>query len=324
METEFIYRDLSVDFSLRFGVADYPDAGEDSSTLFRHADQALHSARRTRSQIHIFSPATDQIDPERLSLMGDMLRGLENGQIKLVYQPKADLHSDSINRVEALIRWTHPLRGAVFPDEFIPLAEQTGHVRALTQWVLDQSIAQMASWQSKGMEIGVGADLSTLDLMNPELPDMVLRLLSDYRVNPRWLTLEVTESAVMDDPDTGLETLQHLASMGLNLAIDDYGTGYSSMSYLKKLPVREIKIDKSFVMNLKANDDDEILVRSTIDLGHNLGLKVTAEGVEDLESYRKLKQHGCDMAQGYFIARPISAHDVEQTVSEEYLKALIA
>ena len=256
--------------------------------------------------------------------MGDMLRGLENGQIKLVYQPKADLHSDSINRVEALIRWTHPLRGAVFPDEFIPLAEQTGHVRALTQWVLDQSIAQMASWQSKGMEIGVGADLSTLDLMNPELPDMVLRLLSDYRVNPRWLTLEVTESAVMDDPDTGLETLQHLASMGLNLAIDDYGTGYSSMSYLKKLPVREIKIDKSFVMNLKANDDDEILVRSTIDLGHNLGLKVTAEGVEDLESYRKLKQHGCDMAQGYFIARPISAHDVEQTVSEEYLKALIA
>jgi EAL domain-containing protein (putative c-di-GMP-specific phosphodiesterase class I) len=244
-------------------------------------------------------------------MMGELRQGLEKGQFKFYFQPKVDIARGKVTAVEALIRWVHPERGFMPPDLFIPLAEQTGNIGRLTAWVLETAIAQSRAWSEKGIDVRIAVNLSARDLMNRHLPDMIAVLLAKHGVGHERLILEITESAIMEDPVHAVGVLKALNGMGLTLSIDDYGTGYSSLAYLKSLPVQEIKIDKSFVLKLASSPGDEILVRSTIDLGHNLGLKVTAEGIEDAASMAILDAYGCETGQGYFISKPLPAAEFE-------------
>ncbi len=314
--TPFEIADIVVDVGVKIGLVKYPDHGEDFATLLRHAHVALDQARTAPKGFAWYSTDSDISRKQRLSLMSELRGGLENGEVRFAYQPKLDLAKGKITAVEALVRWISPEHGFIAPDDFIPLAERTGDVRHLTQWGLNEAIRQCADWKSRGIELAVAVNLSSSDLMNTSLPSQILSLMREHDLPSEYLKLEVTESAVMHDMARALDVLNMLAKMGLSLSIDDYGTGYSSLSYIKKLPVDEIKIDKSFVLNLAQDEEDNILVRSTIELSHNLGLRVTAEGVEDEETVEKLRAYGCDTIQGYHISRPLSAEDLEKFLKE--------
>ncbi|WP_262691330.1 putative bifunctional diguanylate cyclase/phosphodiesterase [Kordiimonas aestuarii] len=314
--TPFDVAGIIIDARAKLGLVKYPGDGEDTALLLRHANAALDKGRTVQKGYAWYDPDSDKSQTRRLSMMSELRVGLKNGEVRFAYQPKLDVATGKIMTAEALVRWISPTRGFVPPDDFIPHAERTGDIRHLTEWGLRAAIMQVADWRSKGLGLGVAVNLSTSDLMNPGLPGQILVLLKEFDVPAGSLKLEVTESAVMHDMERALEVLNMLAAMGLTLSIDDYGTGYSSLSYIKRLPVSEIKIDKSFVMNLAKSEEDNILVRSTIELGHNLGLKVTAEGVEDEESVRRLKDFGCDTLQGYHISRPIPASELEKFLKE--------
>ena len=208
------------------------------------------------------------------------------------------------------MRWQHPTRGLVPPIEFIPFAEQTGYIRAITQWVLAHAIAQCAAWRGDGLPMNVSINLSARDLIDPELPERFAALLQEHGCAAQWIALEITESAILDDPEHAIDNLERLHALGCRLAIDDYGTGYSSLAYLRRLPVHELKIDKSFVMGMARDASDAVIVRSTIDLAHNMGLTVVAEGVEDDATLERLRALGCDMVQGYLLSRPLAATDM--------------
>jgi len=302
----------AIDITAWVGEAVYPAHGADARTLLQHADTAIVEAKKTARHYALYDPALDPYKPERLSMMGELRVGLDRGEFRLFYQPKIDIRTEKITAAEALIRWIHPVRGFMPPDGFIPLAEQTGNIQKLTTWALDTAIGQVAAWKKQGIDVKVAINLSARDLNNRGLPDEIAGFLAKHGATIGQLILEITESAVMEDPKQSMEVLSALNKMGATLSIDDYGTGYSSLSYLKSLPVQEIKIDKSFVMKLSSNKGDEILVRSTIDLGHNLGLKVTAEGVEDRGGLDILKAHGCDTGQGYHVSKPVPAPDFEK------------
>ncbi len=302
---------LQLDVTAAIGEACYPEHGDDARTLLQRADTAIYEARASSRLFAVYDPEADAHKPERLSMMGELRKGLDRGEFQFYYQPKVDIAAERITHVEALVRWIHPERGFMPPDDFIPLAEQTGNIQKLSEWALDTAIAQAKAWQEKGIDIVVAVNLSARDLTNRHLPTQIGELLEQYDVEANRLVLEITESAIMEDRDNAMAVLTSLHKNGHTLSIDDYGTGYSSMAYLKALPVQEIKIDKSFVLKLASNKEDEILVRSTIDLGHNLGLKVTAEGVEDEESLEILKKYGCETGQGYFISKPVPSEDIE-------------
>lgn len=297
--------DVVIDVSLDIGIASYPTDAPTVETLLRRANIANVQANDELEHIARYNAEKDSHYADKLSMMGELRHGIDAGHVVFHYQPKIDLKSGKVSHVEALVRWFHPEKGFISPDEFIPMAEQTGQIQYLTHWGLDAAIKQCGEWRSKNIDINMAFNLSAYDLKNKELPKVIEKLLEIYDVKPEWMVLEVTESAVMQDPDLALTVLADLSDMGLILSIDDYGTGYSSLSYLKKLPVQEIKIDKSFVLNLASNKEDEILVRSTIDLGHNLGLKVTAEGVEDEQSYKMLQALDCDLAQGFYFSKAV-------------------
>jgi diguanylate cyclase (GGDEF)-like protein len=301
----------AIDVTIWIGEARYPEHGTDVRTLLQRADTAIYEAKKVSQHYALYDPQLDPYKPERLSMMGELRQGLDRGEFRLYYQPKIDIASEKITAAEALIRWIHPVRGFMPPDLFIPLAEQTGNIQKLTSWALSTAIKQVSDWKRHGIDIKVAINLSARDLSNRHLPDEIKGLLAQHGADIHQLILEITESAVMEDPKQSMEVLSALNGMGATLSIDDYGTGYSSMSYLKSLPVQEIKIDKSFVLKLSSNKGDEILVRSTIDLGHNLGLKVTAEGVEDRAALDILKQYGCETGQGYHISKPLPAADFE-------------
>jgi EAL domain-containing protein (putative c-di-GMP-specific phosphodiesterase class I) len=251
--------------------------------------------------------------PNRLLLLGELRRALEKpDELVLHYQPKVGLHSNQLCGVEALVRWNHPTRGIVSPVEFIPMAESTGLINRLTEHVLAVALAQTRAWLDAGREIPVAVNLSPRCLLDATMLDRVRELLVRHRVPARLLRLEVTETAVMANPALAMEILTGLDELGVRLSIDDYGTGYSSMAYLKRLPVDELKVDRSFILNMTASDNDAILVRSAIDLGHNLGLTVVAEGVEAEEHVRALRALGCDIAQGYHFARPMPAAELAE------------
>ena len=302
---------IHLDVTAAIGEACHPDHGSDAKTLLQRADTAIYEAKASSRLFATYDPEADPHKPERLTMMGELRKGLERGEFKFFYQPKVDIAAQKITHVEALVRWIHPERGFMPPDDFIPLAEQTGNIQKLTEWALETAIAQSKVWQDAGIDIIVAINLSARDLTNRRLPDQIGKLLETHGIAAQRIVLEITESAIMEDKDNAMAVLTALHKMGHTLSIDDYGTGYSSMAYLKALPVQEIKIDKSFVLNLATNKEDEILVRSTIDLGHNLGLKVTAEGVEDEESLNILNKYGCDTGQGYFISRPMTVEDIE-------------
>jgi EAL domain-containing protein (putative c-di-GMP-specific phosphodiesterase class I) len=267
----------------------------------------------------MYSPEEDRHTIERLTLLGQLRAGLESGQLLVFYQPKSDARTGRVIGVEALARWQHPVRGLLPPDEFIPLAENTGLIGGLTFEVLHQALRQLCVWHRKGMRIGVSVNLSVRQLTDLDLPRDIAALLADYGLPADVLTLEVTESTIMADPSRTMTVLRQLADLGIALSIDDFGTGYSSLSYLKRLQAQELKIDKSFVMGMSHNSNDAVIVRSTIELGHNLGLRMVAEGVEDAETWRLLRALGCDVVQGFHLSRPLPPGEITELLSEARL-----
>lgn len=309
--TPFEIAEVVIDVSLKMGLTKYPKDAQDPVKLLQRASSALEAGRKAPKGFAWYVDDEGTSFKQRLSLMSDLRDALNSGEVFFAYQPKLDLQSGTIKSVEALVRWISPSRGFVPPDEFIPFAERTGDVRHVSDWGLRTAIAQAADWRARNIYVAVAVNLSTSDLMNSNLPGQVLKLLRDYNLPASCLKLEVTESAVMHDMTRALDVLNMLSAMGIVLSIDDYGTGYSSLSYLKRLPVSELKIDMSFVRKLAESSEDRILVRSTIELGHNLGLEITAEGVEDQKSLDLLTEYGCDTVQGYFVSKPVPADEFE-------------
>jgi diguanylate cyclase (GGDEF)-like protein len=303
---------VALDLDASIGIAVYPEHGRDAAELLQHADVAMYLAKQTHVSFLVYDPAVDQHSPKRLALLGGLRGALDRGELVLHYQPKADLGSGRIHSVEALVRWQHPEHGLLGPGEFIPLAERTGLIHPLTRWVLDAALDQAARWRHAGLGLSVAVNVSTRCLLDLAFPDQVAGQLASWQVPPELLLLEVTESAVMADPERALEVLGRLHTMGVGLAVDDFGTGYSSMAYLKQLPVDELKIDRSFVGHMATSPSDAVIVRSTIDLGHNLGLRVVAEGVETQRAWDELAALGCDTAQGYLLGRPVPAAELER------------
>ena len=298
-----------IDIRGSIGLASSPAQGEDIETLMRCADVAMYQAKRNGSGYAVYDVRYDQNTLGRLSLMSELRQAVEHNQLTLYYQPKVDLKDGSHYAAEALVRWIHPERGFIPPNDFIPFAEQTGYIKAITRWVLNEGVRQCAEWAGRGLEVDISINISARDLMNADLPDYFSELLQLHGCPAERICLEITESAIFDDPGHALENLQRLHAIGCKLSIDDYGTGYSSLAYLKRLPVGELKIDRSFVQNMVNDANDIVIVRSTIDLAHNLGLKVVAEGVETEATLKQLCLLGCDQAQGYFLSKPIPAAD---------------
>jgi diguanylate cyclase (GGDEF)-like protein len=299
-----------VDCRVSIGVASYPDHGDTSTTLMRRADVAMYTAKRLNSGLAIYDDRDDEDSRARLSLMGELRNAVERNELTLHYQPKIHLSDPRELHVEALVRWQHPVRGLVPPSDFIPFAEQTGFIRAITQWVLESAVRQCAQWRREGLRMNVSVNISARDLLNPELAERFAELLAEQGCHAAWIGLEITESAILDDPGHALRNLERLHALGCRISIDDYGTGYSSLAYLKRLPVNELKIDRSFVMSMVTDTSDAVIVRSTIDLAHNMGLCVVAEGVEDEPTLRRLRELGCDMVQGYLFSRPLAADEI--------------
>jgi diguanylate cyclase (GGDEF)-like protein/PAS domain S-box-containing protein len=304
----FMVQNLPIEVGASVGIAAAPEHGQEPDVLLRRADLAVQLARRLASGCVVYSAECDPYDPLRLALLGELRRAIEANQLFLFYQPKVDLKTRTVVGAEALLRWRHPKRGLVPPGDFIPLAEQAGVIKPLTWWVLGEAVRQSQVWERADLGLEVAVNLSARSLHDPQLLERITDLLNAHEVPPRRLQLEVTESAVMTDPARAAEILGHLGALGVGVSIDDFGTGYSSLAYLRKLPVSEIKIDKSFVIGMSGNGGpDRAIVRSTSELGHNLGLRVVAEGVEDEEAFALLGSYGCDLAQGYYIARPMAA-----------------
>jgi diguanylate cyclase (GGDEF)-like protein len=303
----FTIGELAVDLEVSVGAA-IAQPGDDATALLQHADAALHTAKHEHTGFHEFSAREGDGTSERLNLLGDLRRALEDpGQILLHYQPQIDLRSGALTGVEALARWQHPARGMTSPGEFIPVLENTSMIHQFTDVVLIQAIAQARAWLDSGHRIPVAVNISSRSLLGTALPDRLAALLADADLPGDLLCIEITEHTVMRDPPTAIEILQRIRALGVRISIDDYGTGYSSMTYLKLLPVDELKIDRSFVDDMTTDSRSHALVASTIDLGHNLGLTVIAEGVENAATADALCQAGCDTAQGYHFARPAPA-----------------
>ena len=312
----FQWQEQSIDLGASLGISLYPSQCNDPSSLIRCADIAMYTAKRSGKPYAVYAPEQDLVTRSDLSFKSELQEAIESDQLCLHYQPKIDHAAQRVTGLEALIRWNHPSRGFLPPDSFIPAAEDAGVIGPLTEWVLKTSLARLAKLHAQGHGLTVSVNLSARSLHDSELPKVIDRLLSRHGVAPEYLTLEITETAVMANPSDGLRILTELDAMGIGLAIDDFGTGYSSLAYLKRLPVDEIKIDKSFVMDMQANENDAAIVRSTIDLAHNLGLKVTAEGVESQSVWNTLGMLGCDCSQGYFMARPLPADQLTKWLDE--------
>ena len=321
IEKPFTIDTLCLRVGVSIGMAMCPEFGEDATTLLQRADVAMYNAKRGGLGYAIYTPEQDEHSVSRLGLVGELKDAVDKNQLELCYQPMVDMRTGKIHTAEALVRWNHPTQGQIAPDEFIPLAEQSGVIRDLTMWVFHNAMLQWSQWHHVGIELHLSLNLSVRVLQDKELPGKVQRLIDHHGIDPSWITLEVTESAIMSDPVTARRVLRRLADMGLKLSIDDFGTGYSSLSYLKQLPVNAVKIDKSFVSQMDQNENDAVIVRATIDLAHNLGLKVVAEGVETEDVWDLLEMLGCDVAQGFLIRRPISPGELARWIASQRWKA---
>ena len=312
LEKPISIEDQTVDLGAGIGIAGFPEHAGDAVSLLSRAEVAMYAAKQSNNGAVTYSPAIDKTSQQSLSLLSELRAALEQQAFRLYVQPKVALNTGQVVAVEALVRWIHPERGFIFPDQFIPFAEQTGFIRQLTHWIMNEAAKTCHAWNTNGMHIKISVNISTRDLLDQELPGKFAHILEEHQVEPASFCLEITESAIMDDPVRAHQTLDKLHAMGMDLSIDDFGTGYSSLAYLKRLPVDELKIDKSFVLKMEKDIDDTKIVKSTIDLGHNMGLRVVAEGVENAEVMALLKDLGCDQAQGYFISRPMPATDMAQ------------
>jgi len=307
---------LTIEVEASVGIAIYPDHGEDVETLIRHADVSMYVSKNTHTPI-VYAAAYDHHSLARLALVGELRRALESDEIVVHYQPESDAATGEMRRVEALARWQHPDRGLLEPDQFIPLAEQTGLIRALTSYVLDAALGQCAAWRAEGRDLGIAVNITGRELVDLGFPEEVRKLLSKWRIEPAALELEITESTIMTDPPRARVVLARLSSLGVRLAIDDFGSGYSSFGHLRQLPIDVLKIDRSFIQNMTEDTGDAAIVRSAIDLGHNLGLEVVAEGVETEEIKRHLEALGCDTLQGYHLGRPQPASRIAEVAEPQ-------
>ncbi len=314
---------LAVEASI--GIAMYPDNGAEAQVLIQRADVAMYEAKRESASACFFDQESHQYDTNRLTLVGELRRALEDDELILHYQPKAMLDDDaSVHSVEALVRWQHPTRGLIFPDAFIPIAQETSLIGPLTLHVVEMALRQGRAWRDDGLDLTIAVNLSTRNLLDREFPRRLEGLLESAGMPASSLELEVTESSMLANPKRAKVVLGELSALGIRLSIDDFGTGYSSLCYLRELPVDEIKIDRSFVMRMGDQLDDVAIVRSTIDLGRNLGLDVVAEGVETQEIWDKLHELGCQTAQGYFLSRPVPAEALTEWLSDRSRLALAA
>jgi diguanylate cyclase (GGDEF)-like protein/PAS domain S-box-containing protein len=291
------------------GVALYPDDALDADALLQHADVAMYVAKNDSKPYSFYEKSRDNYDPIRLTLVSELRRAIDESELVLYYQPKAALAGGRIESVEALLRWNHPERGLIMPDEFIPHAQETGLMKPLTHYVIRAACRQARAWRDEGLELAIAVNVSTRNLIDVEFPEDVRKALEEEQLEARYLQLEITEGTMLEDPFRTKIVLEKLNALGVHLAIDDFGTGYSSLAYLKHLPVHEIKIDRSFVMKMDEDPDGHAIVRSAIHLGRDLGFSVTAEGVENEETWAMLETLGCDTAQGYYLTRPIPPDD---------------
>ncbi|HEY3054523.1 MAG TPA: EAL domain-containing protein [Thermoanaerobaculia bacterium] len=289
------------------GIAVYPANGTDARTLLRRADVAMYASKQMQSGYTFHREDLESRSGDELSLVVEMRSAMERNEFELYYQPKLHLRTGLVTRVEVLIRWNHPQRGLLTPSAFIPVAERTGLIRSLTDWIFDHALQQCRTWQEQGAPIPLAVNVSAKSLQEHTLPTKVNSLLEKWKVEARFLKIEITESSIMADPAHALAILSILQSIGVRLSVDDFGTGYSSLTCLRQLPIDEIKIDKSFVLEMKSNEADLAIVRTVIDLAHNLGKQVCAEGVEDAETWRMLDKLGCDLIQGYWLSKPVPA-----------------
>ncbi|MDT5107267.1 MAG: hypothetical protein QOI25_4780, partial [Mycobacterium sp.] len=298
------------------GIALAPQDADSFETLLKRADIALYRAKSNRGEIQSYRPEIDGYSIERLSLLGDLHSAVDNAEFVLAFQPQICSRTGDVLSVEALSRWLHPRHGVVHPDVFIPLAENSGLINPLSRWGIDSAVATLRGWHDRGHDISMAFNVSARLLSDLDLPAFIAEVLQRHGVPATRLTVEVTESTIMADPKRALDVLGEIRDLGVNLAIDDYGTGYSSLSYLRRMAVDELKIDKSFVLQMGLDDNSAIIVRSTIELGHSLGLTVTAEGVEDRATYDELRALGADRLQGYYISRPLSPGAMEAWLNE--------
>lgn len=316
---------MPLDVSGSIGVALYPDHGTDFATLLRHADVAMYTAKHNGDGIAVYHPDADHNSPQRLSLLADlraMLGRPDKGGLRLFYQPQVEIASGAVVGVEALLRWQHPTRGPVSPDELIRVAEPSSVMRLLTAWVIEEAVVQLAKWDAAGLQVRMAVNVSVRDLHTGAIVEQIEDLLRRYGLEPCRLQLEITESALMADPHRVLATLTRLQLLGVGIALDDFGTGYSSLQHLRRLPLSEVKIDRSFVLSMADDPDDRVIVRSIIELAGALGLRVVAEGVEDERAWRLLQSAGCEVAQGWFYARPLPPDELADWLARTTLPAL--
>ncbi|HXV75268.1 MAG TPA: EAL domain-containing protein [Candidatus Polarisedimenticolaceae bacterium] len=307
LEEPFQVEGLALQVESSVGITLYPEHGNTPSALIRRADVAMYAAKKERQGVVVYDPEQDFTSIRLLALTGDLRRAIHDSELNMHFQPKVSARTGRPLGVEALARWRHPTHGDIPPDEFVGLAEHSGLIQPLTQWVLETALGQCARWERKGISLSMSVNLSARNLLDESLPDWLKALLESTRLPVRRLTLEITESVIMEDPKRAMDVLTELHKLGVRISIDDFGTGYSSLGYLKKLPATEIKIDKSFVMEMDRNPDDRTIVHSTIELAHNLGLSVVAEGVSSRQTWEELKRLGCDTGQGYYFSRPLPA-----------------
>lgn len=290
-----------------------PEDAIDTDQVRRRLNLTFEQAQKNRRPVTHYQPGRDEDHLRELRIISDLHTAIADNSLHMNYQPKLEMAGAGFHQAEALVRWIHPELGFISPEEFIFLAEQSGQIHNLTRYILRQVAADASRWHDAGTDIGVAINLSALDLTRPELAEDVAAAFSDWQLPMSEITLEVTESAVMEDPETALETLRRLRQLGVTLSVDDFGTGYSSLSQLRKLPVQELKIDKSFILNLNTEPQDQLIVRSTLEMAHGLGLRVVAEGIENLESWALLREWGCELGQGFFLSRPVAEADLAET-----------
>ena len=310
LEQALTLEEHTIDVSAGIGIAGFPEHADDADALLGRAEVAMYAAKARQSGVTLYDPVLDAGSAASLSLLSELRAAVDEGQLRLFLQPKFELDSGAACGAEALVRWQHPRRGLLGPGDFIPFAERTGFIREITTWMVEKSAQRCSLLRDAGFDVNVAVNLSTKDLMDQRLPERLEKTLARSYLDPASLSLEITESAIMDDPQRALVTLRRLDAMGVNLSIDDFGTGYSSLAYLKSLPLHELKIDRSFVMGMEDDRADLKIVRSTVDLAHNLGYRVVAEGVETAQTWAILRALKCDMAQGYFMAKPMPENDI--------------
>ena len=324
LEQSFPLEGEALDIGASVGVAVAPGHATQAEQLLSRADVAMYAAKGSLAGLAVFSAEHERDGAGRLALMSDLRRAVDEGELVLYYQPQIDLRTGGITSVEALVRWMHPKRGLVGPDEFIPLAERTGLIKRLTRTVLTEAIRQARAWELAGLRVPIAVNLSMRNIHDPQLPQTIAQLLQRWDARPDLLRLEMTETVLAADPERALQTMDSLRAMGVHIALDDFGIGYSSLAYLNRLPLDEIKIDRSFVIGMIDDESSATIVRATVELGHGLGYAVVAEGVENAETRQRLTALGCDAIQGFLVARPMPADQTAEWIGRASVPAVVA